>query len=133
MVLPTSAFLKRPDSDYYSKGLFLIAIMGGQQETTAERRSILTNISRKWTSLNKEKYTTGFSERRKGITSKSSITCLQSFINQARFHSFFHHIDHYRSDYFLWVTASGISAAKQSQVRKEDISDEEVDINGQEG
>ncbi|KAH8594949.1 pseudouridine synthase [Bisporella sp. PMI_857] len=50
-----------------------------------------------------------------------------------QFHSFFHHIDHYRTEHFLWVTASGLSAAKQSQARKEDNSDDEVDINGEEG
>ncbi|KFY87197.1 hypothetical protein V500_07125 [Pseudogymnoascus sp. VKM F-4518 (FW-2643)] len=31
-----------------------------------------------------------------------------------QFHTFFHHIDHYRSEYFLWVTSTGISAAKQA-------------------
>lgn len=30
-----------------------------------------------------------------------------------RFHSFFHHLDHYRTDAFLWVTAAGVSAVKQ--------------------
>jgi tRNA pseudouridine38-40 synthase len=52
-----------------------------------------------------------------------------------RFHAFFHHIDHYRTDYFLWVTAKGISAAAQSKkpARTDDPSDDEVDINGEEG
>lgn len=55
--------------------------------------------------------------------------------NDARFHAFFHHIDHFKTDYFLWVTASGISATKQSQgqARKEDDSDDEMDVNGEEG
>ena len=52
----------------------------------------------------------------------------------ARFHTFFHHIDHYRSDYFLWVTALGISAAEHGKVRNDDASDdEEADVNGEEG
>jgi tRNA pseudouridine38-40 synthase len=51
-----------------------------------------------------------------------------------RFHTFFHHIDHYRSDYFLWVTASGIAAAEHRKARVEDVSDdEEADVNGEEG
>jgi tRNA pseudouridine38-40 synthase len=36
-----------------------------------------------------------------------------------RFHTFFHHIDHYRSDFFLWVTSSGISAARQALAKGE--------------
>ncbi|PMD21048.1 tRNA pseudouridine synthase-like protein [Hyaloscypha hepaticicola] len=52
-----------------------------------------------------------------------------------QFHAFFHHIDHFRTDYFLWVTAKGISAAKQSKApaRTDDLSDDEVDVNGEEG
>ena len=52
-----------------------------------------------------------------------------------RFHAFFHHIDHFRTDYFLWVSAKGISAAKQSKApaRTDDLSDDEVDVNGEEG
>ena len=53
--------------------------------------------------------------------------------NAARFHDFFHHVDHYRTDYFLWVTASGLSAAKQNHARKGDASDDEADANGEEG
>lgn len=30
-----------------------------------------------------------------------------------RFHSFFHQIDGFKSDYFLWVTAHGLDAAHQ--------------------
>ncbi len=30
-----------------------------------------------------------------------------------QFHVFFQHIDHYKSDFFLWVTAAGIRAARQ--------------------
>ncbi|TAQ87714.1 hypothetical protein B7494_g3955 [Chlorociboria aeruginascens] len=53
--------------------------------------------------------------------------------SEHQFHVFFHHIDHYRSDFFLWVTASGIAAARQPR-RKGDIpSDDEVDVNGGEG
>lgn len=76
---------------------------------------------------------TGFSEKRKRITSKLAELQTSSLCSYFRFHTFFHHIDHYKSDYFLWVTASGISAAKQSQVRKDDASDEEIDMNGEEG
>ncbi|RDW65402.1 pseudouridine synthase-2 [Coleophoma crateriformis] len=52
-----------------------------------------------------------------------------------QFHTFFNHLDHYRSDYFLWITASGIAAAKQSKdaAKLEDDSDEEVDVRGEEG
>jgi tRNA pseudouridine38-40 synthase len=54
-----------------------------------------------------------------------------------RFHIFFHHLDHFRTDYFLWVTAEGIAAARQSKARSElldeDASDSEPDANGQEG
>ncbi|KUJ07085.1 pseudouridine synthase [Mollisia scopiformis] len=52
-----------------------------------------------------------------------------------QFHAFFHHIDHFRTDYFLWITASGISAAKQSKAasRVENLSDDEADVNGEEG
>ncbi|KAE9367850.1 pseudouridine synthase [Stipitochalara longipes BDJ] len=52
-----------------------------------------------------------------------------------QFHAFFHHIDHYRTDYFLWVTAEGISAATQSKAlaRTDDASDDEADVNGEEG
>ncbi|KAL2064113.1 hypothetical protein VTL71DRAFT_4607 [Oculimacula yallundae] len=52
-----------------------------------------------------------------------------------QFHAFFHHIDHFKTDYFLWVTASGLSAAKQSKApgRTDDNSDGEADANGEEG
>ncbi|RDL30172.1 tRNA pseudouridine synthase A [Venustampulla echinocandica] len=53
-----------------------------------------------------------------------------------QFHTFFHHIDHYRTDFFLWVTAEGIAASRQSKSRSEvldDVSDSEPDANGQEG
>jgi tRNA pseudouridine38-40 synthase len=42
-----------------------------------------------------------------------------------RFHTFFHHIDHFHSDYFLWVTATGIPAARQSLAKGELASKEE--------
>jgi tRNA pseudouridine38-40 synthase len=31
-----------------------------------------------------------------------------------RFHIFFHHIDNYRTNAFLWVTSTGIPAARQA-------------------
>jgi tRNA pseudouridine38-40 synthase len=53
----------------------------------------------------------------------------------ARFVTFFHHIDHHKTEYFLWVTAEGIDAAKHpgAGVKNEDISEDEADPNGQEG
>ena len=63
----------------------------------------------------------------------SYLVGLVIFAKVARFHDFFHHLDNFRTDYFLWVTASGVSAAKQSQARKEDPDDDEVDANGEEG
>ncbi|KAH8671994.1 pseudouridine synthase [Tricladium varicosporioides] len=54
-----------------------------------------------------------------------------------QFHTFFHHIDHYRTDFFLWVTAGGVKAARQSKARSEVMNDaeedSEPDANGQEG
>jgi len=52
-----------------------------------------------------------------------------------QFHAFFHHVDHFRTDFFLWVTASGLSAAKQSKApaRTDNNSDDEADVNGEEG
>ncbi|KAK0127490.1 tRNA pseudouridine synthase 1 [Cadophora gregata f. sp. sojae] len=52
-----------------------------------------------------------------------------------QFHAFFHHVDHFRTDFFLWVTASGLSAAKQSTApaRTDNNSDDEADVNGEEG
>ncbi|ESZ97163.1 hypothetical protein SBOR_2419 [Sclerotinia borealis F-4128] len=51
-----------------------------------------------------------------------------------QFHTFFHHLDHHRSDYFLWLTATGISAARQRRAGKDysDVSDDEADVNGEE-
>ena len=57
-------------------------------------------------------------------------------IDCLRFHAFFQHVDTYRTDYFLWVTATGLSAAKQSTsaTRRESVSDDEVpDVKGEEG
>merc|ERR1712098_160714 len=50
-----------------------------------------------------------------------------------QFHAFFHHVDHFRTDFFLWVTASGLSAAKQSKApaRTDNNSDDEADVNGE--
>ncbi|TVY39399.1 tRNA pseudouridine synthase [Lachnellula occidentalis] len=53
-----------------------------------------------------------------------------------QFHAFFHHIDCFRTDFFLWVTAGGLAAAKQSKVRNEFLDaddDNEVDADGREG
>ncbi|RFU26686.1 hypothetical protein B7463_g9670, partial [Scytalidium lignicola] len=50
-----------------------------------------------------------------------------------QFYTFFNHVDHYKSDYFLWATAGGVSAAKQGQIRRQDGSDDEADPNGEEG
>ncbi|KAB8291701.1 hypothetical protein EYC80_006499 [Monilinia laxa] len=52
-----------------------------------------------------------------------------------QFHTFFHHLDHHRSDYFLWLTASGISAGRQRGADKDalDASDDEADVNDEEG
>lgn len=52
-----------------------------------------------------------------------------------RFHAFFHNLDNHRTDYFLWVTASGIPAATQSKAvsRTDDLSEDELDVNGEEG
>jgi len=54
---------------------------------------------------------------------------------RCRFNAFFHHVDHYKTDYFLWVTASGIGAARQSKApaRTDYNSDDEADENGEEG
>jgi tRNA pseudouridine38-40 synthase len=58
---------------------------------------------------------------------------LELFADKTRFHDFFHHVDHYRSDYFLWATAAGISAAKQGKAKNDEISEDEADPNGEEG
>ncbi len=52
-----------------------------------------------------------------------------------RFHAFFHYIDQYKTDFFLWATASGISAAAQSKApaRTDDPSDDEEVGSGNEG
>ncbi|KAG9229218.1 pseudouridine synthase [Amylocarpus encephaloides] len=68
-----------------------------------------------------------------------------------QFHSFFKQVDDYKTDFFLWVTAEGISAGRHSTARSEvsankitmgkrkklspldDASDDEPDANGQEG
>ncbi|KAI9650337.1 tRNA pseudouridine synthase 1 [Ciborinia camelliae] len=55
-----------------------------------------------------------------------------------QFHTFFHHLDHHQSNYFLWLSASGISAGRQRGAGKDaldalDASDDEADVNGEEG
>ncbi|KAG4028065.1 hypothetical protein MFRU_024g00360 [Monilinia fructicola] len=52
-----------------------------------------------------------------------------------QFHTFFHHLDHHRSDYFLWLTASGISAGRQRVADKDawDANDDEAEVDGEEG
>jgi hypothetical protein len=75
----------------------------------------------------------GSSGKKRRIISEFLCMYYENFADSFRFHAFFHHIDHFKTDYFLWVTASGISAATQSQARKEDASDDEMDVNGEEG
>lgn len=56
--------------------------------------------------------------------------------NVDRFHTFFQHIDHYKSDYFLWVTASGIAASKQALAKGEaasKLADIGLDAEGETG
>jgi hypothetical protein len=59
----------------------------------------------------------GFLGRRRGIISEFMV-CLPRLRlppnAMFRFHIFFHHIDHYRTNAFLWVTSTGIPAAKQA-------------------
>lgn len=66
---------------------------------------------------------------------RENFPSMMSFANMYRFHAFFHHVDHYRTDFFLWVTASGIAAARQSKApaRTDDNSEDEADANGEEG
>lgn len=80
--------------------------------------------------------------RKRVSTSKFPHACLVFARTNlvGRFHAFFDNIDHYRKDYYMWATASGIKAATQSkaasrtdQVSDEEDDDEEADINGQEG
>jgi hypothetical protein len=78
---------------------------------------------------------TGSSAKKSVTTSRSLSILIGVITNVTRFHDFFHHVDHYRTEYFLWVTATGISAAKQSKAKDEDVSEDEdvADPNGQEG
>jgi tRNA pseudouridine38-40 synthase len=46
-----------------------------------------------------------------------------------RFHIFFHHIDHYRTNAFLWVTSTGIPAARQA-LGKAEVCSEAVTLLG---
>ncbi|EPE24999.1 Pseudouridine synthase [Glarea lozoyensis ATCC 20868] len=58
-----------------------------------------------------------------------------------QFHTFFHHIDNFKTDYFLWVTAEGVAGARQSVARSENVLPEDVyesdeeqpDAKGEEG
>jgi tRNA pseudouridine38-40 synthase len=60
-----------------------------------------------------------------------------------RFHTFFHHIDNFKTDYFLWVTAEGVAGARQSVARSEqppklpedayESDEEQPDAKGEEG
>ncbi|CCU82116.1 tRNA pseudouridine synthase [Blumeria hordei DH14] len=55
-----------------------------------------------------------------------------------QFHSFFHHIDQHKSDYFMWVTAGGITAARTGPANGidkslQDESEDEANANGEEG
>ncbi|ORY63355.1 pseudouridine synthase [Pseudomassariella vexata] len=49
------------------------------------------------------------------------------------FHTFFHQIDSFKSDYFLWVTAGGITAAHQRVGQVEDVPEEMKEELGDEG
>lgn len=54
-----------------------------------------------------------------------------------RFHTFFHQIDNFKTNYFLWVTAGGMYAAQprdgpMSSVPKE-LDDDELGEDGDEG
>ena len=77
---------------------------------------------------------TGFSEK-KSVTISRHFRHFRygSFANRCRFHDFFHHLDHYRSDYFLWVTGEGMAAVRQTKTKNVDISDDEDDPSGGEG
>lgn len=44
-----------------------------------------------------------------------------------RFHSFYHQIDNFRSDFFLWMTPGGISAAKHRTGIAEEGEQKEID------
>lgn len=64
--------------------------------------------------------------------------CGPKLTNIIRFHSFFHHIDNYRTEYFLFVTAQGIPATreiieKQRSKQVELESEDEGDANAGEG
>jgi hypothetical protein len=71
-----------------------------------------------------------FSERRRGITSKFWSLIPGAFTELfLRFHTFFHHIDHYRTNAFLWVTATGIPAVRDT-LGKVEISDKRIALIG---
>lgn len=44
-----------------------------------------------------------------------------------RFHSFYHQIDNFKSDFFLWITPGGISAAKHRVGITEEEEQKEID------
>jgi tRNA pseudouridine38-40 synthase len=50
-----------------------------------------------------------------------------------RFHVFFNQIDTFNSDYFLWVTAGGLEAAKERVGPSEPVPKELEDELGDEG
>jgi tRNA pseudouridine38-40 synthase len=54
----------------------------------------------------------GFLGRKRGSTSEFGVNILwdKSTKELNRFHIFFHHIDNYRTNAFLWVTSTGIPA-----------------------
>jgi hypothetical protein len=58
----------------------------------------------------------GFLGRKRGIISEFGVDNLwdKSTKELNRFHIFFHHIDHYRTSAFLWVTSTGIPATTQA-------------------
>jgi tRNA pseudouridine38-40 synthase len=42
-------------------------------------------------------------------------------LTSTRFHTFFHQIDNFKSDYFLWVTAGGLDAAHKRVGQVDDL------------
>lgn len=83
----------------------------------------------------------GFLGRRRGIASEFLTTWGMTRANISRFMSFYHHIDNFRSDRFLWLTAAGLAAAAPGPAKGElkrkidpDETDDELpDAKGEEG
>ena len=75
----------------------------------------------------------GFLGRRKGTISEfvvgSSWMRPFSLIPFPRFHTFFHHIDQYRTNAFLWVNATGIPATRRA-LGKGEVGSEAITVMG---